>query len=636
MTKWIRWSGLAGFVIIVGLIVVFWLMALGPLMKMAIEKYGSDAVGAQVNVENIQLGFSPLSLTISGVQVADKDAPMENIVSFDQAVATLQPFPLLLGKAIIPDVQLTGVAMGTTRNQSGALEVKPSTSKNTEEDTASILEKSPATSPDITEQTRISALPSADDIIEREALLTVVNGEAFEGAYKQHKTAIDDAIENLPTEKTIKSYETQLSALLKGKFKNVEDFKQRKKEFKTLQRQFKKDKAAIAEAKHVIKNSKSDLEQKWKALQKSPKQDMANLKGKYTLDGAGASNLAALLFGDDAGGYAETALGYYEKVRPLLVDEDAKAEKQALKEKRLDGRFVHFKTDRPLPDFWIKRLRFTMALPEVPKGSGVLGSIAVDVKDITHQQTVINAPTLITATGQNLKNMESLTLDGVLEHRISPSKDSFQLNIDNWNLRGVKLGLAGLKLVSSDAYVQASATFSNGEMDAKGDGLFKTAKFNSKDRTLAAKEMVEALKNVEQFRVSATAVGEVISPNVSLKSDLDKQLNTAFEKRMDQKQMELENKLKKKLNDKLLSYAGDYKDQIKELNATEGGLDNAAQSLEKLGKSKLSSYEDQKKAEAKEKADAKKAAAKAKLKADRERKKKELEEKAKEKLKSLF
>ena len=88
MMKWIRWSGLAGFVVVVGLIAALWLLAIGPLMKMAVEKYGSEAVGAQVNVEEISLGFSPLSLTITGVQVADKDAPMENLVSFDTAVAT--------------------------------------------------------------------------------------------------------------------------------------------------------------------------------------------------------------------------------------------------------------------------------------------------------------------------------------------------------------------------------------------------------------------------------------------------------------------------------------------------------------------------------------------------------------------
>ena len=634
MTKWIRWSGLAGFVAVVGLIAVFWLFALGPLMKMAIEKFGTDAVGAQVNVEDISLGFSPLSLTVTGVQVTDKDAPMENVVSFDTAVATLQPFPLLLGKAIIPDVKLTGVAMGTARSQSGAIDPNASEPEEikapSEESTAKEEQAEQASA------SANKALPSADEILEREELLTVVNGEAFEGAYNKHKTTIDDAVANLPSEKAIKDYEVKLNRILKGKFKSLDDFKQRKKDLDQLRAQFKQDKAAISAAKKAIKDGKSDLKQKWSELKDSPKQDLANLKGKYTLDGAGASNLAALLFGDDAGGYAETALGYYEKIRPLMIDEEAKAEKQALKDKRLEGEYVHFETDRPLPDFWIKTLTFTMSLPEMPKGSGSLGQVAVKVVDITHQQEVIDAPTKLWATGQNLKNINSLKLSGVLEHRTSPGKDSFDLDIEGWNLNDVKLGLAGLKLVSSNTYVQANASFSSGEMDVVGNGLFKASKFDSKDRTVVAKEMVAALKNVNQFTVTASANGKMTDPKVKLKSDLDNQLNKAFDKRIDQKQKELETKLKKKLNDQLLSYAGDYEDQLKELNLTEGSLSSKTKSLEKLGKSKLSSYEDQLKAEAKAKADAKKAKAKAKAKAEADKKKKELERKAKEKLKKLF
>ncbi len=193
-----------------------------------------------------------------------------------------------------------------------------------------------------------------------------------------------------------------------------------------------------------------------------------------------------------------------------------------------------------------------------------------------------------------------------------------------------------MKLISSNTDVQASAEFSNGEMNVIGNGLFSDSIFGSKDRTLVAKEMVAALKNVNEFTVSANATGELTDPNVSLKSNLDNQLNKAFDKRMDQKQVELELKLKNKLNDKLLSYAGGYESELKSLGLTESSLGNKTESLEKLGKTKLSSYEDQLKAEAKAKASAKKEKAKAKAKADKEKKRAELERKAKEKLKNLF
>ena len=121
MTKWIRWSGLAGFGAVVALLAAFMLFALGPIIKMSIETFGSQAVGAKVDVEDVSVSFDPLALTITGVQVADKESPMENVVSFDQALANLNVLPLFLGKAIVPDLSLQGVVLGSSRSVSGAL-----------------------------------------------------------------------------------------------------------------------------------------------------------------------------------------------------------------------------------------------------------------------------------------------------------------------------------------------------------------------------------------------------------------------------------------------------------------------------------------------------------------------------------
>ena len=631
MTKWIRWSGLAGFIIVSALIVCFWLFAAGPLTKLAIESFGSRALGAKVDVADVSFGLNPMTITVSGVQLTDKDKPMENIVSFETAVANIEPFPLLLGKAIIPQLSLEGVATGTPRSESGA--IKKTNKKQTEK--SSSAHSKPAAN-DTSAEPKSQTLPSADEILERESLLTEQAGDAFEKAYESHSQNIEQSLANLPTEDSIKQYEVQLNKLLTGKFKNLEDFKQRKRELDALRNQFKQDKQAIADAQQAIAQGKSDMKEKFNALKAAPKQDLNNIKSKYTLDGAGASNLTALLFGEDAGGYAQTTLEYYEKVRPLLVDEATQATKAELKAKRLEGRFVQFETDRPQPDFWVKTLTFTMSLPQVGQPAQSLGDVAVNVLDITHQQDVINRPTLVKGKGVNLRNIDSLTINGVLDHRTSPGKDSFTLEVQNWQLNKVKLGLAGLRMDNSVTDVSAKGVLIDGQLSASGQARFNQATFSSKDRTMLAKEMVAALKTIDTFVVNGRAKGPLTDPSMSINSDLDKQLNSAFDQRIAQKQQELENKIKAKLNDKLMSYAGDYQAQLKSLNLTEGNLASKGDALEKLGKQELSSYQDQLKAEAKAKADAEKARAKAKAKADAERKRKELERKAKEKLKDLF
>lgn len=624
MTKWIRWSGLAGFIIVSALIVCFWLFAAGPLTKLAIESFGSRALGAKVDVADVSFGLNPMTITVSGVQLTDKDKPMENIVSFETAVANIEPFPLLLGKAIIPQLSLEGVATGKPRSESGA--IKKTNKKQTEK--SSSADSKPAAD-DTSAEPKSQTLPSADEILERESLLTEQAGDAFEKAYESHSQNIEQSLANLPTEDSIKQYEVQLNKLLTGKFKNLEDFKQRKRELDALRNQFKQDKQAIADAKQAIAQGKSDMKEKFNALKAAPKQDLNNIKSKYTLDGAGASNLTALLFGEDAGGYAQTTLEYYEKVRPLLVDEATQATKAELKAKRLEGRYVQFETDRPQPDFWVKTLTFTMSLPQVGQPAQSLGDVAVNVLDITHQQDVINRPTLVKGKGVNLRNIDSLTINGVLDHRTSPGKDSFTLEVQNWQLNKVKLGLAGLRMDNSVTDVSAKGVLIDGQLSASGQARFNQATFSSKDRTMLAKEMVAALKTIDTFVVNGRAKGPLTDPSMSINSDLDKQLNSAFDQRIAQKQQELENKIKAKLNDKLMSYAGDYQAQLKSLNLTEGNLATKGDALEKLGKQELSSYQDQLKAEAKAKADAEKARAKAKAKADAERKEKNLSEKPK-------
>lgn len=641
MLKWIRWSGIAGFFVVMALIASFWLFAAGPLVKMTIEYFGSRTAEAEVNVADVSFAFNPLAIEISGVQVADKDAPMTNLFSFDKAVATIEPLPLLVGKAVIPELVLDGVATGTQRTRSGALVEKPTeaqqdakASQQGEEDVQEAFTYDPTTK---------DKLPSVDDIVTRENLLTEQSGKALEQAVKDHEAAINQAVDDLPTEDSLKDYEQRLDQILSGRFKSVEDFKQRKRQFEELKQQFKQDKQAIRNAKKTVENAKSDLKQKWSALKRAPKEDINNIKSKYTLDAQGTANLTALLFGDDMGGYAATALKYYEMARPYLVNEDLKATKAEAKEARLEGRFVHFETDRPVPDFWIKQTRFSVKLPEAMDKKGQvrsLGRVNVNVRDITHQPDVINKPITLLATGTQLTNMDALTLEGSFDHRSAINdglgEDKLNLVINNWRLYEMKLGLAGLAIEETNTHVNADAVLVGKDLNAQGVMTFRQSEFSSSDRTVLAKEMLAALRTIEQFNLEASAIGEFDDPDLRIASDLDRQLEKAFDERIDQKQAEFEQKLKDKLNEKLLSYSGDYQAQLKDLNLAEGRLSDKQEALEDLAKAEISSYQDQLKAEAKAKAEKEKARAKAKAKAEADRKKKELEEKAKKALEDLF
>jgi uncharacterized protein (TIGR03545 family) len=618
MTKWIRWSGLIGFSVLAALIVVFWMFAAAPLIKLSIEKFGSEALGAKIDVKDVSLNFNPLVLAIEGVEITDKDAPMTNAVSFERAEADMSLFPLLLGKSIIQDMSLEGVEFGTARQVSGALAVeetaeKQATSNEPSGKAAETPEEAAKTQLAETKGGSAQSLPSADEILEREPLDTVTRGEKFKSSLETHKKELDDSIAAVPNKSAIKQYQKDLDSLLSGKLKSVDDFKARKKALDKLKKQFKEDQKAIKRAQLAIKGAKKDLGSQWPLLKKAPKDDFNNIKGKYTLDAAGTSNLAALLLGEDAGGYAKTGLDYYEKFSPLLEgDEEAELIKEQ-QAKRLEGEFIHFPTDRPLPDFWLKNLSFSATLP--------VGEVAVVVKDITHQQDVINKATTLSANGKDLKSIKALSLNGVLDHRNGQGTDTFDLDIQQWRLKGLNLGLAGLELDHSDLNLQGDVVFTGANMKAEGKGQFSQATFQSSDSTVLAKEMLSALGNIDQFNVNAKAKGALSSPDISLSSDLDSKLSRAFNKRIKQRQKQLEKKLREKLAEKLLSYSGDYQDQLKDMDLANGDLGDASKAMGKMAKAKINSYQDQVKADAKAKSD---------------KKKKALEDKVKDKFKKLF
>ena len=624
MKQWIRWSGLAGFLAIGALFVLGWLFAAGPIIKYSIETFGSQAAKAKVEVANVGLTFDPFGIEIEGLQVANADKPMENLLQFERAVADIELLPLLLGKGIVNEVALTGLAFSTARQTSGALD-----NVDDADESSSAEEKSESKDKD-TNTLAQQALPTAEELLSREPLLTEQRGRAFKNSYETIKADSDKAIAALPDSKALASYEDEFNRITSGKFDSIKDFQQRKKEFDVLKKRIKQDQKAISEASKVLSNGKTELQNQWSDLQAAPSEDFDNLKNKYKLDGNGVANLSRLLFGDQVGQWSKQGLYWYEKARPFLIsddvsDEEGQAEIEVVRSK---GRFVHYETDRPLPDFLIRQVNLAVELD--------VGQIAVKVFDITHQQNVIGRPTRIIATGRELKDIQSLDLTGSLDHRAAPGKDVFDLTIKGMALNNYDVGAMGLKLDRSELGIMGHAELVAGELDANTTAQFTNAKFSSKDKTQVAIEMAKALAKIDRFDIEAEAKGELTAPGVSIQSDLDTQLSQAFSQRLKEKQQELEVQLKKSLNEKLLSYAGDYKQQLQAMDLENGSLADKQDKLKQLANSELSSFQDQQKAEAKRKLEQKKKAEQDKAKAKLDEKKKQLQQETKDKLKNLF
>lgn len=605
MKQWIRWSGLAAFIVIAVLLTVFFAFAAGPLVKWSLESAGSEIAGARVDVGDVSLTFSPFGFTLQQVTVADAREPMQNALEFSSATAAVDIAPLFLGKAIIRDLSVDGLQFGTARQTSGALEKKAQT-----DSTDSAAEESSLQDKVLS----VAELPSADEILARESLHTEAAGAAFQQSYKTNRAAVDAALEGVPDNDALAAYQAELQALTGEKLTSVDDFKERKAKLDALKKRFAADKAAVAAAKQAIADARTDIAARLTDLRSAPADDMAAIRSKYQLNAGGAANLTALLFGDQAGEWARQALYWYEKIQPYLSSSaDGDSAALASEERLRDGRFVHFPSADPWPEFLLRNARISATLPG--------GKLLITAQDITHQQAVLGRPAHILVNGSGLQQVEELTADIVLDHRSSAGNDSLTLTVKDWQVQDMNLGLADTRMTSSLVQVQGLAVVSGGKLNAKADAQFGAAAFASKSKTTLAQELVAALASIDRFDVNASAGGDFRSPDVRFGSDLDRQLSAAFSRRLNQKQAELEARLQKQLQEKLQAYTGDYADELQQLNELDGSLSDKADALQEMASAKLEDYETQQKREAEEKAKAKEDA---------------LKQKAKDKLKSLF
>ncbi|UTW47339.1 TIGR03545 family protein [Bacterioplanoides sp. SCSIO 12839] len=604
MKQWIRWSGLAGFVVVFGLIVAFFMLAAGPLIKSSIEYFGSELAGAKVSVDDVSLQFSPFGIELQQLQVADADKPMENLLQFDQAVAELELAPLLLGKSIVRELSVDNLQFNTPRTESGALE------KVAEEEAVDEEAETQA------EEPSIAKLPSVDEILARESLKTEQAGRDVQQAFESRKQQVEQATAAVPDAEALARYQRELEVLTSGDIKSLEDFNQRKKKFDQLKKQFKQDKKAVVAAKQAISDARRDLSEKLSALKAAPGQDLESIQNKYQFNASGATNVSALLFGEEAGQWAEKTLYWYEKIKPYLASdgsESGEAEVEEIEPQRGTGRFIHFPSNDPWPEFLIRKAHLSAPM--------LGGQMLIEATDVTHQQAVLGRPTLVVIQGEALTDIQGLAIEATLDHRQAPGKDSVTLDMKDWNLKGVNLGVAGAEIESALVQVQGLALVSGDQLQAKADAQLGQTQFAGQGKTQFAKEMLRALASIDQFTIESSATGELTSPEVKFGSDLDRKLNKAFKQRLKKKQGELEAKLQSRLDDKMQSYLGDYADDLKALNQLDGSLDDKTEQLTQMAEKQLDDYQAQQKA-----------------KADKELKKqeKELENKLNDKLKSFF
>jgi len=609
MFKWIRWPGLIAFVVIVGGFTVLMMLFASTFLKGTVEHFGSKALGAKLELSSVNLSVDPLGFRIGRIQATNPDAPMTNAVEIEGVAFEVAFWNLWMGQFVINELSVDGMQFNTPREYSGALP------KKTKAEIAK--EAEPTIVDDVAEE-----LPSADELLARESLLTEQRSEELQMLYEERTTQIDTLSGSLMTSEQLQAYKDEVKTLTSSKLKSLDDFQQRRKRLSEINTKLKNEKNKVVAIKDAYRSAYKDLNEKLKELKAAPSEDLKNLKSKYRLDGAGVTNLSYLLFGPQASQWTSQTLKWYEKAKPYLASGEEEEKPKVIRKK---GRYVYFGGIEAIPEFLLREARIDVQL--------AAGHLDGKLVDLTHQPEILGRPSILTVNGNELVGYDAINFSAEFNH-VDPenSFDKATLNITEMQVKDFSVSddsSFALKLASAQTNVMGTALVKNKVLDLDMDSYFTQVQFESEASSGAAKQVGELLEDIHQFTIDIKADGKIKDLDTSIDSSLDKELKLALDRKIDSKQAELEAELKAKLDEKIDEKAGKYSEDLKALLKGGDSFDAKQKELESLAKSKLSSWKDQQKAEL----DAKKAEEKAKLKAKKKAKEEAAKKKAKDALK---
>ncbi len=535
MARFIRWQGLVAFIVLSALVAVFLYLFAETLVKKAMVTSAESAFGAEVNITEVKLAYSPLQISVLGLQVTDKENPKQNLFSFERAAAGVDVWQYLFGKIIVEQLEVSKLEFSSVRSSEGKVYADEQANEIAKD---SLSDKAKSMLPEVDMQ-----LPDVKTLLNDSNLLTVKASEQLQASYKAEQVKLNALKAQLPNKEKLKSYQEQVKALGKVKVKSLADIEKIKAEFEQIKAQFKADQVLVKKAKQQVLASKDLLAKQVNEVKSSPGKDWQQIEKKYQLESIDTEDFAHILFGEQARGYVQKAQWAYEKVSPFIGDSNDNDDKVTVKS-HANGRFIYFKEETPLPSILVKKALFSIEHEQ--------DNFTLEGSELTHQHWVRGRDSLLNITSSsngevNLNSKFKLTKSGGFTADGNWSVNNRALS--NTNLTASKaltLSLNAAKLTGEGKF-----NFNNSDILATNHLSLNQASYQGQATTKVTKLLLDTIKSLDKLTIDIGVNGEVAKPDFTIASSLNDALTGAFKKQVSGKLNEFKSKVNKGLNDKL-------------------------------------------------------------------------------------
>jgi uncharacterized protein (TIGR03545 family) len=571
MARFIRWQGMVAFIILSALVAGLLYFFAESLVKTVIVSSAESAFGAEVNVDEVKLAYSPLRVSVLGLQITDKATPTQNLFSLERATAAVDVWQYLFGKIIIEKLEVSQLAFSSIRSQPGKVYVDDKVNGTADE---SLSDQAKAMLPEVDMQ-----LPDVKTLLNDSNLLTVKATTQLQKSYKVEQAKLKALKTQLPNKAKLKYYQDKVKALGQTKVSSLADIEKIKTEFDKIKVEFKSDQALVKKAKQQVLASKSMLAQQVNELKVAPSKDWQHIEKTYQLESLDTEDFAHILFGEQAREYLQKAQWAYKKILPLMANTKDDVTVGDLKS-HAQGRFIYFKEESPLPSVLIKKALFSIQLEQ--------GQVTVTGSELTHQHWIRGKDSLI-----NINSIDNGELKLSSNFNVTPSGDfnaDGEWLINDKALSGTELTQSkALVLSMSSAQLDGKGSFKviNSEIVATNHLLLNQASYQGEAKSKITKLLLETIKSLDSLTVDIGVNGKFNEPNFTIASSINDALTGAFKDQIASKLGDFKQKVNKGLNEKLASALKLGNSQAAELLDIEALLTNTDKALADLKNSDI-------------------------------------------------
>ena len=562
MSQWIRWWGLGVFAAIV---LVLWLLT-NPLIEWSIEFAGTQAVGAKVELNSVDLGLNPVTLKLNRLQVTNPNEPMRNITEAGRIEMALDGYALMRRQFIAETMAVEGLRFATERSESGAIDGRlfSRQEKDGQDGGAGF---------DVGSVLPGMDMPDPDRIVEEERERLVGKLDELDGEAKGIEQGWKDHIESLPSRDSVDNYRERWSEL------KDENPLSRAKGVRELKKDIDSDLERVRSLDDRLKRDRKRLSELTQQSRNLPAKEAERLMAASGMD-EGFQGVTRKLMGEQLSRWVDNGITGYRLASRHMAGRESDEETGP---PRGEGEDIRFPEEEPLPGFLVKRAAVD--------GVARMGASNVDfdgsIRDITREPAVWGKPMTLELDGTDEEGA-TLEVDGIFDHREQTGRDQLDFKVRQLTLKDATFsGSSKLPIVleEGNANIDGSLNVTGGALDATVNTQVSQASFaaGAEDSGDVVQRLARAIEGVSSFSMDLGVGGTLGSPKISLNSNLDRIIGKALgdEARAElaEARQELENRLRKELAPQLEALAG-HQEALAEYEAQ---IDQRRKALKDIG-----------------------------------------------------